>query len=168
MAIQVREKPYDWQDGSCSFRATGYDERDLAHLVQVLQAMGLQVTAEELPRGRSVQIAFAHLPSRTEAERARTRGAGRHKKALSLPKGSVFNSETPVAEAAAWLDGHTAQEGMAALGIASRTTYYRRVRDIRRALELQEARTAARMADPARRDMGPVIYTLVDVTSVVS
>ena len=37
MAIQVREKPYDWQDGSCTLRANGYDERDPAHLVQVLQ-----------------------------------------------------------------------------------------------------------------------------------
>ena len=55
---------------------------------------------------------------------------------------------------------------MAALGIASRTTYYRRVRDIRHALELQEARTASRLADPARRDLGPVVYTLADVTSV--
>lgn len=167
MAIQVREKPYDWQDGSCTLRANGYDERDLAHLVQVLQAMGLQVTAEELPHGRGAQLTFSHLPSRAEAERGRTRGAGRPKKALSLPKGSVFNSDTPVAEMAAWLDEHTAQEGMAALGIASRTTYYRRVKDIRHALELQEARTAARLADSARRDMGPVTYTLADVTSVV-
>lgn len=166
MAIQVREIPYDWRDGSCSLRITGYNERDLAHLVQVLQAMGLDVDVMELARGRA-QLDFSHLPSRVEAERIRTRGAGRPKKALCLPESSVFNYDTPVAEAVAWLDaGHTVEEGMEALGIASRTTYYRRVRDIRRALEIQEARTAGRMADPARRDLGPVVYTLADVTNV--
>lgn len=166
MAIEVREISCDWQDGSCSFRAAGYNERDLAHLVQVLKAMGLDVEVEELPRGRA-ELAFSHLPSRVEAERIRTRGAGRPKKALCLPENSVFNYDTPVAEAVAWLDaGRTVEEGMEALGITSRTTYYRRVRDIRRAFELQKARTAGRMADPARRGLGPVVYTLADVTSI--
>ena len=96
-------------------------EGELPGLVATLRALGLDVEAEEGRAGRwEVRASF---PDPGEAEASRTRRAGA-RVTYSPWKSPVFNPETTLADGVAWLESHTPEEGMEALG-CSRSTYFR-------------------------------------------
>ena len=92
----------------------------------VLEAYGLDVSAEYTTSGKRAKISIRH-PEAHQAKRLRSRGGGRRAKAKP--------SDSPVhgmdsAETLEWLEGHSVAEGMKALGCSKRT-YYRRLEALR-------------------------------------
>lgn len=103
---------------------------EAAFLLETLEELGFEASFETDSRGD----VFMKLEwDVAGVDRLRTRYAGRGKK--PLPHGSPLAGMT-LAEASAWLAGHSEEEGAEALGGVSRATYYRR----RKRLEERAAR----------------------------
>lgn len=136
-------------------RAVEFDA--LEDFCDTLRALGLEVETEKMPRNRvKVQVRY---PFDSEAERARTRGAGR-RVAFSPYSSPVFNSETTAVDALGWLEGHTPEEGMEALG-CSRSTYFRWLKR----LKGRVAERAEQNAKRAERGMAPLPLSLTAALS---
>jgi hypothetical protein len=90
----------------------------LEYMADVLRAYGLEVEVTRSKAGGTVSLSIAH-PEPYEAETLRNRGGGRPKERRTY--GVSLD----------WLESHTVEEGMEALGVKSRSTYYRRLREIR-------------------------------------
>lgn len=134
---------------TCSFRATGFKRDDLEHMAAALAAMGIKINIEISQSGRSADVTVGVPADLGDAETARTRNAGRSRARISPPPDSPFTRESTCEDFVEWLDeGHTADEAMAALGIKSRATYFRRLRIIRQKAE------DARERNPRRRARG--------------
>ena len=145
-------------DQHIAFTATDVEGAELRDLARTLTALGLEVELEKRPRGR-VRVSIGY-PMEHEARQQRTRRAGRNPtyNRFSSP---VFKSDTTAAEALAWLDGHSAAEGMAALA-CSRSSYFRRKNIIKKAVE--QRRTEDKKRKAAGRDPFPPLL-LGDVLS---
>ena len=104
------------------------DSADAAHLAAVLSELGIEAAFDG-------DLLTVEAPSVAGARRMRTRNAGPKRRYLDLPDGSPLFEEMTCAAFLDWLDEHTAAEAMAALGLASRSTYFRRLRDIREIAE---------------------------------
>lgn len=145
-------------DQHIEFTAADVEGADLRDLARTLTALGLEVELEKRPRGR-VRVSIGY-PMEHVAQQQRTRRAGRNPtyNRFSSP---VFKSDTTATEALAWLEGHSATEGMAALN-CSRSTYFRRCDRIREAVEQRRAEDKKRKA--AGRDPFPPLL-LGDVLS---
>lgn len=132
------------------FTASDFLREDMENLIEVMQRLGLNVQAEFSKSGKTARIKVRDLPSKWDAEVARTRRAGRKSQGIHPPAGSIFNSETPCKEFLEWQESHTASEGMEQLGLA-RSTYFRRTKAIREAVVEQERVNAARDKSPEWR-----------------
>lgn len=141
------------------FTASDFLREDMENLIEVMQRLGLNVQVEFSKSGKTARIKVRDLPSKWDAEVARTRRAGRKSKGIHPPAGSIFNSGTPCKEFLEWQESHTVEEGMAQLGLA-RSTYFRRVRQMRENVTEQERVNALRDSDPAWRDKPRYVATL--------
>ena len=130
-------------------------------LIGSLGALGLDVRAEFSKSGRTARIQFRDVPSKWDAEKARTRYAGRRARGVYPPAGSIFNSGTPCRDFLEWQEAHTAAEGMEALGLP-RTTYYRKLRKIREKAEEQDRVNASRDKSPEWEGKPRIVMTLAD------
>lgn len=144
------------------FTASDFDREELDALVGVLRASGLDVRAVYSASGRTARVEARELPEPWEAERARTRYAGRRSARIDPPEGSMFDRETPCADFLAWQEGHTAAEGMEQLGL-SRTTYFRRLRAMRARVEEAERVNRERDRSPEWDGGTRVVVRLGDV-----
>ena len=131
---------------SCGFTARGFRRRELERLVEVLAAMGLDVECELSSGGGSAEVRVSNLPSAHEARVRRTRNAGRPSRRADVPDGSIFNNETTCEEFLAWQGSHSAAEGMEQLGLP-RSTYFRRLANMREAVEWERSHNPARIRD---------------------
>lgn len=114
-------------------------DRDLKMFFDMLRMVGCEFV-EDVP-GRVVGGTTTHrvrikFPDKRVMEKKMTRYAGRRKKPLSLPKGSIFKAGSTVGEFLDWFDsddgrGHTDAEGMEQLGIGSKSTFRRWVKRAR-------------------------------------
>ena len=86
-------------------------------LAETLRAYGMAV--EVSATSNSAKIRICH-PEAHEAKRLRNRGGGRPRKSHDY-KGVTLD----------WLESHSVDEGMHALGDVSRRTYYRRLEELR-------------------------------------
>lgn len=117
VSLQLRECKEQESDGTgCVF-----GEEALEAFADVLRAYGMVVDVERTSKAKAT-LRVEH-PIKTEAERVRKRSTGRPRKAHAYP----MEMGTTDAERLAWLESHTPEEGMAALGDVSRRTYYRRL-----------------------------------------
>lgn len=122
VCLQLRECKEQREDGTG--RMFGMDALDA--FADVLAAFGMGVEIEQVSKAKAT-LRVCH-PAKDEARQARTRNAGR-------PSGRHFYAEemgTTDAERLAWLESHTPEEGMAALGGVSQRTYYRRLATLRK------------------------------------
>lgn len=114
-------------------------DRDLKMFFDMLRMIGCEFV-EDVP-GRVVGGTTEHrvrikFPDKCTMEKKMTRYAGRRKKPLSLPEGSIFKTGSTVGEFLDWFDGeggrgHTDAEGMEQLGISSKSTFRRWVKRAR-------------------------------------
>ena len=93
---------------------------------RVLERYGMEVSTDYVPSGKRAKISIRH-PSAWNAEKLRNRNGGR----LRMPK----PTDSPALgldgkDLLEWLEEHTTQEGMEALG-CSRRTYFRRLKELR-------------------------------------
>lgn len=123
----------------------------LDDLAEALRALGLEVEVERRPQGRAkVTIGY---PTPLDAGQARTRRAGR-RSYFDGSKSTVFNSSTPAADALAWLDAHSVDEGAEALG-CSRSSYFR-WRDRLRQNVTERAALDAQRQRAGQEPLGPL------------
>ena len=121
------------------FTARDFDRDEMEELARALGALGAEV-ALEFPSAKSARVTIA-CPHRLDAERMRTRNAGR--KASRIPNDAVIKFRT-VRAFLEWYDGgRSAEEGMAALGM-SRSAFYRALRRMRGVVAEQDAANASR------------------------
>ena len=130
----------------CEFTAQRFRRDELERFVEVIAAMGIEVDCEISRSGGSAKVRVSNLPSAYEAKVRRTRNAGRPSRRANVPRGSIFNNETPCAEFLAWQESHSAAEGMEQLGLP-RSTYFRRLANMREAVEWERAHNPARARD---------------------
>lgn len=98
----------------------------LETFASVLKAYGLDVSANYSASGKRATIRIWH-PEPLEAERLRNRNGGRNRKRKPTDSPAQGLEGSDLLE---WLERHTPQEGMEALG-CSRRTYFRRLRELR-------------------------------------
>lgn len=115
VSLKTCAESLDIGHGLTSRKESGVEA--LEALAYVLRAYGMDVDIEQTSKA-SANIKIRH-PERWEAESVRVRNPyGRPRK----QKVSTVSLE--------WLDSHTVEEGMEALGV-SRRTYYRRLKEMR-------------------------------------
>ena len=90
----------------------------LEYMADVLRAYGLEVEVTRSKAGGTASLSIAH-PEPYEAETLRNRGGGRPKERRTY------------GVSLEWLESHSVEEGMEALGGVSRRTYYRRLKEMR-------------------------------------
>ena len=102
----------------------GADALDM--FARVLKQYGMEVSTEYVPSGKRAKISIRH-PSALNAEKLRNRNGGRSRmmKPTNSPVLGLAGSEL-----LEWMEEHTTQEGMKALG-CSRRTYFRRLKELR-------------------------------------
>lgn len=131
------------------------DHEQLADLADSLRALGLSVTVEGRRRQHRVTIEY---PGTYDAGVMRTRRAGRRPTTIQPPYGSIFNYGTPIADFMEWRKGHTTEEAMEALGIKSRSTYFRWLKRMEARLAKQEELNRRRAKRPDEYE--PLVYTI--------
>lgn len=144
---------------ACRFKATEFNSDDLEHMVQALSAYGVKIKCD-MSRSRRSAIIVVETPSNTfDAKLARTRGAGRRHIPITPPNDSEISLDMTCEDFLAWLDDHTSEEAMRALGIDSPSLYYRRLRTIR------EKVAKAKRVNPSRvkRDLPAFVPKLRDL-----
>ena len=119
--IQYREPPRD----GVVYHADG--EGALEELRFLLEAYGCEVETLHDENGGLTRL-LIRCPDVFEARRLRNRGGGRPPK--GLPEGSPLGLLSGRQELE-WLESHTVEEGVAALGVTVRT-YYRRLAALRK------------------------------------
>lgn len=119
--IQYREP----LEGGTAYEIDG--EGALKELRLLLEAYGCEVEAPRDERGGQTSL-LIKCPSVLEARRLRSRGGGRPPK--GRPEGSPLGLRYGRRELE-WLESHTVEEGIAALGVTERT-YYRRLAALRK------------------------------------
>jgi len=144
------------------FTASDFLREDMENLVEVMRGLGLNVRIEFSRSGKTARVKVRDLPSKWEAEVARTRRAGRRSKGINPPVGSIFNSETPCKEFLKWQESHSASEGMEQLGLA-RTTYFRRMKQIRAKVAEYDQVNASRDRSPEWKGKPRLVARLGDV-----
>ena len=130
----------------CTFTASGFRREEFDHFMSIARELGIKVDCAV--SSSDVQ----------DAETMRTRRAGRPSKGVVLPHDSIFNNETTCAEYLAWQQNHSVEEGMRQLGL-KRTTYFRRLNSIKKAVEEAERLNAGRK----KKGMKPLCPLLVHV-----
>ena len=90
----------------------------LEYMADVLRAYGLDVDVKRSKAGGTASVTIIH-PEPFEAEKLRNRGGGRPKETHR------FDVTLD------WLESHSTEDGMKALGVTSKSTYYRRLREMR-------------------------------------
>lgn len=98
----------------------------LETFANVLRAYGMDVSTDYTPSGKRATIKICH-PERLEAERLRNRNGGRNRMRKPTDSPALGLEGRDLLD---WLEEHTAQEGMEALG-CSRRTYFRRLKELR-------------------------------------
>ena len=146
-----------------AFTASDFRQGDIDELVSVLRALGLDASSEPSKSGRTARVEIRDMPDKWDAERMRTRHAGRPSGGTRPPEGSIFNSETTVKEFLEWQACHTAEECMVQLGL-SRTTYFRRLKRMRELDAEQDRVNALRDSDPSWKDKPRLVMTLGGVS----
>ena len=105
-------------------------EEELNDLSDLLSGFGInfeiETLTEEDGKGEIMYALFTY--DDLEVEERRTRNAGRRSKTPSID--SPLRS-LDAAHALEWLDSHTVEEGMEALGGVSRAVYYRRKKSLK-------------------------------------
>lgn len=120
---------------TCTFMASDYDAGILIHVINALQDMGVEISAEfsgTLADRAQISVTVPKDPD--DAKAVRTRNAGRKRATFAPPMGSPIKLGTTLGEFLSWLKddgGHTAAEAADALGLRSRAVYFRRLRSIR-------------------------------------
>lgn len=108
----------------------GESEKELNDLADLLSGFGINFEIETLTKedgkGEIMYALFTY--DYLEVEEKRTRNAGRRSKTPSID--SPLRS-LDAAHALEWLDSHTIEEGMEALGGVSRAVYYRRKKSLK-------------------------------------
>ena len=115
----------------------------LEDLAASLRELGLEIEIEPLPRRRArVRLRY---PFEHAAKAARTRHAGRRVR-YNPYESPVFDYDITAADALAWLEAHSVEEGMRALCRSSRSTYFRWLSRLRRNVEAANALNERRAA----------------------
>jgi len=105
-----------------------YGEAALKDFLDVLKVFGMECKYHNEPKGGTrVSIKY---PARQSAYEYTHRGSSRE---LPVPAGSPIRYLTDE-EKLEWLDSHTTEEGMAALGLC-RSAYFKRKRKMRESLQ---------------------------------
>ena len=136
-----------YDETKVDFTASDFLREDMENLIEVMRRLGLNVSIEFSKSGKTARVKVRDLPSKWDAEVARTRRAGRRSKGIRPPAGSIFNSETPCKDFLEWQKSHTVEEGMEQLGLA-RSTYFRRMKAMREDVAEQERVNASRDKSP--------------------
>ena len=138
-----------------SFKASGYRREDFEHFIECLNAMGIETTATVSKSGATAEVTATVPKYKSDAKTSRTRRAGRRKEYYPLPPNSVFNSDTTCADFLEWLESHTAEEAMKELGL-TRSTYFRRLKDIREQAEWERIHNPQRV----KQGMNEIHHTI--------
>ena len=125
------------------FTASGFNREEFEHLHKALRAMGVDLRIRPSGDWRACAVTVTVPASIDDAERKRTRGAGRPHKGLSIPQSSPFTDDTTIHEFMKWRRSHTAKEAQEALGLAP-TTYYRRMKRLRELAEWERVNNPLR------------------------
>lgn len=129
-----------------SFSVRDFDKKELDGFVEALCELGVDASVAYgrpqakggAPKTATVTVTYPH---RVDARRSRTRHAGRRRARVSHDAVIKFGTVRAFLE---WYDsGHTAEEGMAELGMA-RSTFFRAVKRMREKLEAHDRLNAAR------------------------
>lgn len=136
-------------DGVIECKVSEFRQEELSELVEVMKKLGIKVECELSRSRRTARLRFGRLPSLIDAERVRTRNAGRHKNYHKLPCSSRFDADTPCREFLAWQEEHTVAEGMRELDL-TRSMYFRRLREMKERLSETEAINARRALKPEK------------------
>jgi len=118
----------------CTFTASGFRREEFDHFMSIARELGIKVDCAVSSSGKTATVHVSDMPDVQDAETMRTRRAGRPSKGVVLPHDSIFNNETTCAEYLAWQQNHSVEEGMRQLGL-KRTTYFRRLNSIKKAVE---------------------------------
>ena len=127
----------------CTFTASGFRREEFDHFMSIARELGIKVDCAVSSSGKTATVHVSDMPDVQDAETMRTRRAGRPSKGVVLPHDSIFNNETTCAEYLAWQQNHSVEEGMRQLGL-KRTTYFRRLNSIKKAVEEAERLNAGR------------------------
>ena len=133
---------------TCTFSATDYDTETFIRALSALQDMGVNISAEfsgVLSGSAKVSVTVPKDPLAAKA--IRTRNAGRKRAYFAPPIGSPIKLDTTLDEFLTWLkdEKHTATEAADALGLGSRSVYYRRLKAIREYAEHDPHMTLAKL-----------------------
>lgn len=129
-----------------SFSVRDFDKNELDGFIETLRELGIEASVAygrpqakgSAPKTATVTVTYPH---RVDARRSRTRHAGRRRARISYDAVIKFGTVRAFLE---WYDsGHTAEEGMAELGMA-RSTFFRAVKRMREKLEAHDQLNAAR------------------------
>lgn len=96
---------------------------------EVMREFGIRVSCHPNYAGKGMRVTVEY-PDKRDAHEYTHRGSSRE---LPVPDGSPLRGMEP-AEQLAWLDSHTTEEGMAALGLC-RSAYFKRKRRMRESLQ---------------------------------
>lgn len=101
------------------FASRSHGREALEAFADVLRAYGMDVSAEYTTSGKQAKLTIRH-PETHEAERIRNRN----------PQGRPKRARDYHGVTLEWLESHSVEDGMKALGV-SRRTYYRRLEELR-------------------------------------
>ena len=137
-----------------TFRATNIkidqfiaDAEGILKAFEILNALGLETEVKLSSSGKTAEVKLV-MPSHSfYAKRMRTRNAGRNKAKVSpSEKYPEINKRMTWQEFFVWAKDHTADECAEALGW-SRSTYYRRLPELRTQIKQEKARNAREAAN---------------------
>lgn len=118
--VTLRVAECEERSATDPFASKAHGREALETFAAVLRAYGMDVSAEYTASGKQAKLTVGH-PETHKAERIRNRNPyGRPKRAKDY-HGATLE----------WLESHSVEEGMHALGDVSRRTYYRRLEELR-------------------------------------
>ena len=123
VTLNVKECAEHYGDGG---EHAKYGAEALETFTRVLEQYGLEVSTEYVPSGKRAKISIRH-PSAWNAKKLRNRNGGRSRIPKPVNSPALGLEGKDLLE---WLEEHTIQEGMEALG-CSRRTYFRRLKELR-------------------------------------
>ena len=121
---------------SCRMTVTNCDREELDQLISTLRELGMTVAETSSKTAGGRRLAIEGIPDAGELRRKDKGGRPPH--GVNPPAGSPLSKETPIKEAWEWLQGHSPEEGMAALGL-KRSTYFRKKKQIQEMAEDEDA-----------------------------
>lgn len=106
-------------------------DSDLDDLKELLSDLGIDLDVREVLSDDGKEVNGIHATFKydtNELKVKRTRNAGRHRK---TPDYNSPLDNLDAADALDWIESHTVEEGMKALGGVSRAVYYRRKKSLK-------------------------------------